>query len=274
MHMKMIELKNLFYYVRKGLVVCSVIVLLLTGSLTPLHAEEEDENAGGPPAVTNASNPYYGGWSNCTWGAWQLVYEYTGIALPAWHNAWQWYQDAMADGFEVSQYPRANSIGVWNSHVVYVTEFDGQNIYVKEGGFLGGYNEGWSDGFSSRYGEPLIGYIYIPGEMSEISAPTSASTQLTAVERIEETPSVEMAIAPEVREQLIENLDEDVVKRYNDTFKEKIKTDEAQAIEDVKKEDSEQVKKITTSEKILNPSSKTTKSIITTMISPLQSNNE
>lgn len=70
-----------------------------------------------------------------------MAYEATGISLPSLGNAGQWYANAAAYGYVVSGTPRANSIGVWSGHVVYVTDFDGQNIYIKEGGFLGGYHE-------------------------------------------------------------------------------------------------------------------------------------
>ena len=122
-----------------------------------------------------AGNPYSGGYWNCTYAAWQLCYEDTGHALPAWSNAITWYNSAMAAGYTVSTTPRAKSIAVWGDsgagHVGYVTGVSGGQIYVKEGGYAGtsnGYHEGWlpASGYrnSTQY---LIGYIYIPVDRTD-----------------------------------------------------------------------------------------------------------
>lgn len=76
--------------------------------------------------VKAASNPYpqttLWGDTNCTWYAWKKVYERTGIALPAWGNAKDWYNGAKNAGFSVGTTPRANSIAVWtNCDVVCAT---------------------------------------------------------------------------------------------------------------------------------------------------------
>lgn len=114
-----------------------------------------------------ASNPYSGGYSNCTWSAWQLCYEDTGHQLPAWRNAGTWYDSAANAGYTVSTTPRAKSIAVWvdggAGHVGYVTGVKGDQIYVKEGGYLGAYHEGYvkASGYRNTT-QRLLGYIYIP----------------------------------------------------------------------------------------------------------------
>ena len=41
-----------------------------------------------------AYNPYFGGYSNCTWSAWQIAYETTGIALPDFGVSGNWMNAA------------------------------------------------------------------------------------------------------------------------------------------------------------------------------------
>ncbi len=128
-------------------------------------------------------NPYGGGWSNCTWSTWELVYESTGIELPRWGNGGEWARNAVNQGWYVSAVPAANTIAVWSNHVAYVTDVseDGASIFIREGGYMGGYNEGWYPAFDTRSWQALIGYIYIGGEVpetyyrpSDLSAPVSA----------------------------------------------------------------------------------------------------
>ena len=223
----------------KHIFACIGLALVLCGQVMPVYAEEEN-----PPQPTYANNPYYGGWSNCTWGAWQLAYEATGIALPGWHMAYQWADEARAAGFTVSMEPRANSIGVWNGHVTYISDFDGQNVYIKEGGFLGGYNEAWADGYSARYGQALLGYIYLDGEVAPYSSgsPETGTVMSDTWELINESviQNVELAIAPELKEeQHIENLELDLIKKYDDVSEEVLKREEQQAIKDVQAEEEE-----------------------------------
>ncbi|MBQ8077436.1 MAG: RICIN domain-containing protein, partial [Eubacterium sp.] len=119
--------------------------------------------------VYAASNPYDyyakdggGNWANCTWWAWQLAYDNTGVALPKWGNAGTWYNSAPNAGYSCGTTPAVNSIAVKNGggygHVQFVTAVNGSQIYVKEGGYRGttnGYHEGWT----STSG--IIGYIYL-----------------------------------------------------------------------------------------------------------------
>lgn len=266
--MKNLNMKN----IRKLVLMACVSLLCLNSIQAPVTtvlAEGEDTET-----TTYANNPYSGGWSNCTWSAWQLVYEATGIALPSLGNAGSWYANAAAAGYTVSSEPRANSVGVWSGHVVYVTDFDGQNIYLKEGGFLGHYNEGWADGYSSRYGEALIGYIYIPGDMSEVSAPTwSEQFSSTSYVGTNETNQngVERAISSEIEGQNIENLEEEIVKKYDPELVETMKSEEEKAKQDMLQEEQN-----LTTESSTNTSSQTTAttksqtaSLAASMLAPL-----
>lgn len=153
------------------------LALFLTISFATSY--DSDVNAEG------GNNPYNGGWSNCTWAAWQLVYESTGIELPSLGNAGEWAYNAASMGYTVSGIPSANTIVVWSGHVGYVTAVseDGQSVYIKEGNFGGSYHEGWFPAYGPRTGQALIGYIYLGGE-----APATYYTpdQLTLSQSVEE----------------------------------------------------------------------------------------
>lgn len=84
-------------------------------------------------SVQASNNPYsaFYTWSgqttlNCTWYAWERAYVKTGVELPAWGNAQNWYQGAINAGYSVGQEARADSIAVWGvgndgyGHVAYV----------------------------------------------------------------------------------------------------------------------------------------------------------
>lgn len=89
--------------------------------------------------VNAAKNPYkenlsWGG-VNCTWYAWQKVYDETGVALAGFGNARDWYKDAEKKGYTVGSEPRAKAVVVWDNylnygHVGYVERVEGDNIYV------------------------------------------------------------------------------------------------------------------------------------------------
>ena len=110
-----------------------------------------------------AYNPYFGGYSNCTWSAWQIVYETTGIALPNFGVAGNWMNAAARMGYTVSSVPAVNSIVCWSHHVGVVTAIseDGSMVYIKEGGYCGGYHEGWFPAYYSRSRQALYGYIWL-----------------------------------------------------------------------------------------------------------------
>ena len=156
--MKSLGLKKLMY--------AMISVMILFGTSTEVYAEEweepvwVDETAWAEPTYTN---PYYGGWANCTWSAWQIALEQTGIALPEWGAAGSWIHSAAAMGYWTGAEPAAGSIIVWSHHVGYVSAVseDGSMVYVIEGGYCGGYHEGWFPAYASRSRQALLGYIYL-----------------------------------------------------------------------------------------------------------------
>lgn len=120
------------------------------------------ESAGsGAPLTGTADNPYYGGWSNCAYGAWQLAHNLSGVNLPSWGYAGGWLYSAQASGYATGTAPAAGSIAVYTGHVAYVSAVDGDMVYIMEGGFNGGYNERWVNK-DYIYGQSLQGYIYLP----------------------------------------------------------------------------------------------------------------
>ncbi len=132
-------------------------------SVTNAKAEEYYDDASGWVEPVAYSNPYSGSWNNCTWSAWQLTYQTYGIALPDWGSAGNWLNNAMNQGYTVSSVPVAGSIVVWSHHVGLVTAVseDGSSVYIIEGGYCGGYHEGWFPAYYSRSSQKLLGYIYL-----------------------------------------------------------------------------------------------------------------
>ena len=118
-------------------------------------------------SVFAVSNPYGSlGWGDCTWSAWQLACERLGIALPGWGYADNWLSGAAASGYSTGSTPAANSIVCWDGHVGFCAQVDGNNIYVIEGGYSGGYHEGWTVGtvgYPRDGWQTLYGYIYLAG---------------------------------------------------------------------------------------------------------------
>lgn len=113
-------------------------------------------------------NPYGGGYYNCTWTAWQLAFEKTGVSLPNFGNAGNWYYAAMSSGYYVDKFPSANSIVVWSGHVGYVDDYDPATnmMFVEQGGMRitsSGYWAGWMNVGSSLGGQGLIGFIHLDG---------------------------------------------------------------------------------------------------------------
>ena len=66
-------------------------------------------------------------------------------------------------GYTVSSVPAVNSIVCWSHHVGVVTAIseDGSMVYIKEGGYCGGYHEGWFPAYYSRSRQALYGYIWL-----------------------------------------------------------------------------------------------------------------
>ena len=117
---------------------------------------------GETPVPSGGENPYYGGWSNCTWGAWQLVHDTLGISLPGWGMAGNWISDAQRSGYATGSSPKVYSIAVYSWHVAFVTAVDGDRIYIKEGNYMGHYYERWVPADGLPYtGQSCLGYIYL-----------------------------------------------------------------------------------------------------------------
>lgn len=127
--------------------------------------------------VNAQNNPYPGSWNNCTWSCWELVKSATGIEMPSWGNAREWYGNAKAQGWAVGSTPAAGSVAVYDNHVVYVSSYDGgDKMYVQEGGYLGTYHEGYVPAWTGRGTSlPLIGFIYLTSAPGEVSYTTSES---------------------------------------------------------------------------------------------------
>lgn len=112
------------------------------------------------PTVTyTGANPYYGGWSNCTWGAWQALYQSRGITLPNLGNACSWLYNAAAYGYATGTTPAVGAIAVYSNHVAYVDAVNGDSVHIIEGGYCGHYNERWVSAWSEGW-QALQGYIY------------------------------------------------------------------------------------------------------------------
>ena len=126
-----------------------------------LAAANAEYEGSGYQLSGSSNNPYYGGWSNCAYGAWQLAHDISGVNLPSWGYAGSWLYSAQASGYATGYAPAAGSIAVYTGHVAYVSAVDGDMVYIMEGGFNGGYNERWVSK-DYIYGQSLVGYIYLP----------------------------------------------------------------------------------------------------------------
>ncbi len=223
------------------LIAVMIGVSLFSAAQQYVYAEGEEWVDPGTQVTYAAVNPYYGGWSNCTWSAWQLCYDYTGIALPRLGNAGAWYGTAAAYGYSVGTAPAAMSIGVWSNHVVFVTEVseDGSMVYIKEGGYCGGYHEGWIPSQSNRNGQIFYGYIYV-GSGGAVIEPTAIVTTTTEYNaetgEVVQTQTVQNA-APEI---VFPEVNEEVVRVDNAASEETVKREDQEAMEELQKEDKEQ----------------------------------
>ncbi|MEE3486496.1 MAG: CHAP domain-containing protein [Bulleidia sp.] len=207
------------------------MALFLTISFATSY--DSDVNAEG-------GNPYYGGWQNCTWSAWQLVYESTGISLPRWGDAGEWAYNAASMGYTVSGIPAPNTIAVWSGHVGYVTAVseDGQAVYIKEGNWGGTYNEGWCPAYGSRTGQTLIGYIYLGGE-----APAVYYTpdQLGISQSISEAAERAQAAQAVAEQQKMIKEEESTIIRVDDAASaDTQKSVEKSAVKEIQQEDANQ----------------------------------
>ena len=143
-------------------------------------------------------NPYGGGWSNCTYGAWQALYDATGIELPNFGDASSWLYSAQSYGYETGLVPVAGAIAVYSHHVAYVSAVDGDSVYIIEGGFNGGYHERWVSSWGTGT-QSLQGYIY-----------TNAAVDSS---RTLDTQAYESEVSSEsgVTEETVDNTEEETV---------------------------------------------------------------
>ncbi len=75
----------------------------------------------------------------CTWYAWKMAYERTGVALPGLGNGGEWYDNARNHGYSVGTTAvAANCIAVWTDsgfgHVGFVESVSNGRMHVLEGG--------------------------------------------------------------------------------------------------------------------------------------------
>lgn len=180
-------------YISKLVVIFSLVIMLFSGdALRALAYVDEDGNT-----INSTCNSKYGvnldseGYTSqnpnypkqnkntnpqCTWYCWGRTYEKLGIRLPALStlgNAKSWYANASALGWKVGKVPVANSIGVFSGgtfgHVIFVENVADGKVYLSESNFVSdinkvryAYHEGSYDvGATSRYGQTLVGYIYL-----------------------------------------------------------------------------------------------------------------
>ena len=127
-----------------------------------LAAAQNSSSITGKLYGVSGLNPYSGGWSNCTAGAWEAVYENLGVSLPNFGDAGGWLYSASSDGYATGSSPAVGSVAVYSHHVAYVdaVSADGSAVHIIEGNYAGHYNERWvsasGDGFQAN-----IGYIYV-----------------------------------------------------------------------------------------------------------------
>lgn len=121
----------------------------------------------------------------CTRFAWQQVYDNSGIALPAWGNAVNWWYSAINAGVATGNTPKPGAVAVWQGdtygHVAYVTSGSGNTFVVNEGGRTDldntsshgvkyGYKLTNAVGCARPYdsGKTLLGFIYPGGSVQPV----------------------------------------------------------------------------------------------------------
>lgn len=123
------------------------------------QAIQEQTNSSNLGYYGGGNNPYPGGWSNCTYGAWQALYNARGISMPNFGNAYQWVGMAQSYGYATGTTPAVGSVAVYTNHVAYVDAVDGDRVHIVEGGYDGHYMERWVAAWSEG-SQALRGYIY------------------------------------------------------------------------------------------------------------------
>ena len=157
--------------------------------------------------VSAATNPY-GQWQTisgvttirCTYYAWQQAYNNTGVALPNFGNAINWYNGAKNAGYSTGTTAKAKSIAVWSTvngygHVGYVVSVNGSKMTVNEAGLTnaqgtaplngnginngGVYNNIVGESKYSGSSTILVGFIYLTEENSSNISITSYPSKNT-----------------------------------------------------------------------------------------------
>lgn len=160
--------------------------------------------------INAATNPY-GQWQTiggvttirCTYYAWQQAYDRTGVALPNFGNAINWYDGARNAGYSVGTTAKPNSIAVWSTsshsygHVGFVVSVNGSKMTVNEGGMTNSNGQaangnGIINGasYNNTVGQPkysgsgtiLKGFIYLTESVSSNITITSLSENNTISE--------------------------------------------------------------------------------------------
>ena len=152
----------------KRKIVTIVMTMAMVFAFVQIISGADEVQAAGNPYDPNATDTA-GNWANCTYWAWQLSKDNTGVELPKWGNAGTWYNSARNAGYSTGTTPRAQSLIVYSSgtygHVGYVSDYNGSTgqIYIKEGGYRNtsnGYHEGWIP-LNGSYNGTVVGFIYL-----------------------------------------------------------------------------------------------------------------
>lgn len=154
----------------------------------------------GTMTVAAANNPY-GEWQTiggittrrCTWYAWKMAYERTGVALPGLGNGGQWYNNAKKYGYSVGSVAVPNCIAVWTDsgygHVGFVESVSNGKMRVLEGGRSDlAYNGSGGIGsatlsatvgtYRNRGTQRLQGFIYLK-QVFNVSYESLSATSVT-----------------------------------------------------------------------------------------------
>lgn len=117
-----------------------VAVMAFSVVYSPLLADNVNAATNPYPQYQNTEYPYPDEYVEipCTRFAWQQVYDNSGIALPKWGDAVNWWDGAKNSGFARGYTPKPGAVAVWSGdkygHVAYVTSGSGNTFTVNEGG--------------------------------------------------------------------------------------------------------------------------------------------
>ncbi len=121
-----------------SLLLCVVLALSMMPTLV-LNAWEYTKQPGNPYGNTQTIDGIVT--VPCTTYAWDMAYINSGVSLPSWGNAGNWWTKAQSNSsYQTGSTPKPNSIVVWTGglynfgHVAYVTAVNGSSITIKEGG--------------------------------------------------------------------------------------------------------------------------------------------